>query len=249
MGEGQEEIIGHTASIASMTAVSRVLGYFRDRAVASLLGTTYWADAFYIAFRIPSTFRRFVAEGAMTSALVPVMSQAFRRDGSDSAWLFARRFFYVFSALLAFLAAAGVLAAPLIVRLMAWQFAGRAPEVFFLTQHLTALLFPYVALVALSAVAAGLLNCRDVFAPSALAPAFLNLSIILAVLLFGGGSREPAKLLCFGVLVGGALQFLWQVPFLLRAGMSFRPAFSLSDGRVRRVFALMFPALLGAGVG
>jgi len=249
MGEGQEKIIGHTAAVASMTAVSRVLGYFRDRAVASLLGTTYWADAFYIAFRIPSTFRRFVAEGAMTASLVPVLSQAFEKEESKSAWLFARRFLYVFAALMALLGALGALAAPLIVRLMAWQFAGKAPEVFVLTERLTALLFPYVALVALSAVAAGILNCRDVFAPPALAPAFLNLAIILAVVLFGQRSHDPARLLAFGVLAGGALQFLWQLPFLLKAGMPLWPAFSLVDPRVRRVFALMLPGLLGAGVG
>jgi putative peptidoglycan lipid II flippase len=249
MGGGPEKILGQTGSVAAMTAVSRVLGYFRDRAVASLLGTSYWADAFYIALRIPSTFRRFVAEGAMTASLVPVLSASFREDPPADAWRFARRFLYAFSAGVALFGALGSLSAPVLVRLLAWQFEGRAPEVFALTEHLTALLFPYVALVAVSAAAAGILNCREVFAPPALTPALLNLSIILAAAVFGGDSSRPAEVLAWGVLAGGAVQVLFQVPFLLKTGMSFKPAFSLKDPRLRRVFALMVPGMLGAGAG
>ncbi|MGA9752697.1 MAG: murein biosynthesis integral membrane protein MurJ [Acidobacteriota bacterium] len=249
MGLGEHGILRHTAHVASLTLVSRILGYVRDRLLASLLGTSTWADAFYIAFRIPNTFRRFVAEGAMTAALVPVMTRSMKEDPPESAWLFARRFLYVFALLLLLLTAAGTLAAPVIARLMAWRYAQEAPAVFALTERLTAHLFPYLLFVSLAAVAMGILNSREIFAPSALAPALLNVAIITAALLWGHRSGNPTGVLAWAVLAGGALQFLIQVPFLLREGMSFAPAFSLSDPRVRRVFQLMVPAAMGAGVG
>ena len=249
MASDEKRILHSTMTTASMTALSRIMGYIRDRVVASLLGTSYLADAFYIAFRIPNTFRRFVAEGAMTASLVPVLSHAFQKDGEESAWLFARRFLYVFGTFLAVFGAAGTLAAPWIVRVMAWEFKGKAPQVYELTVHLAALLFPYITLVSLSAVAMGILNCRDIFGPSAFTPVLLNISIITAGLLWGRNSQNPTEALAWGVLVGGALQFLYQVPYLKKAGMSLAPAFSIADERVRKVFSLMLPGMLGAGVG
>ncbi len=249
MGEGEERILGHTVNVAAMTLASRVLGYVRDRVLASLLGTSYLADAFYVAFRIPNTFRRFVAEGAMTAALVPVLSYSFREDPPQRAWLFARRFLYLFGSLLVILGVVGSLAAPLIVKAMAWDYATKAPEVFALTKHLTAMLFPYITLVSLAAVAMGILNCRHIFALPALTPAFLNVSIIVAAIVWGYHSATPTHVLAWGVLVGGSLQFLLQLPLLKRVGMSLRPAFSLRDKHVIQVFRLMGPGILGAGAG
>lgn len=249
MGESNERLLGHTVNVATMTLVSRILGYVRDRILASLLGTSYLADAFYIAFRIPNTFRRFVAEGAMTAALVPVLSYSFQEDGPERAWLFARRFLYVFGLFLIILGIAGSLAAPLIVRAMAWDYAVRAPEIFELTKQLTAILFPYITLVSLAAVAMGILNCRGVFAFPALTPAFLNLSIIIAAVFWGYGSKNPTHVLAVGVLIGGGLQFVLQLPLLKKRGMSLRPAFSIKDKHIRQVFRLMGPGVLGAGAG
>lgn len=249
MGAGEGRVVRQTMVTAANTALSRVLGYARDRVVADLLGTSYWADAFYIAFRVPNTFRRFVAEGAMNASLVPVLSKSFHEDGEASAWLFARRFLYVFGTFLALFGAAGSLASPAIVRAMAWEFAGKAPEVYAQCQHLTALLFPYITLVSLSAVAMGILNCKDIFGPPAFTPVLLNLTMIAAGLLWGRRSANPSEALAWGVLVGGTLQFLFLVPYLKKVGMSLAPAFSLRDARVRKVFALMGPGMLGAGVG
>ncbi len=249
MREHRNRILGHTVNVAAMTLVSRLLGYVRDRVLAGLLGTSYWADAFYIAFRIPNTFRRFVAEGAMTAALVPVLSESFESDETERSWLFARRFLYVFGTFLVIFGIVGSLAAPVIVKLMAWELARTAPHVYALTRHLTALLFPYITLVSLSAVAMGILNCRDVFALPALTPAILNATIVVFAIVWGYHSANPTEILAYGVLVGGCAQFAVQIPLLRREGMSFRPAFSLHDERVTRVFKLMVPGILGAGAG
>jgi putative peptidoglycan lipid II flippase len=249
MRENGNRILGHTANVAAMTLVSRLLGYVRDRVLAGLLGTSYWADAFYIAFRIPNTFRRFVAEGAMTAALVPVLSESFEADDKERSWLFARRFLYVFGVFLVIFGLVGSLAAPVIVKLMAWELAQKAPQVYVLTRHLTALLFPYITLISLSAVAMGILNCRDVFALPALTPAFLNVTIVVFAIVWGYHSNNPTEVLAYGVLTGGLIQFVVQIPLLKKEGMSFRPAFTLRDERVMRVFKLMVPGILGAGAG
>jgi len=248
MAKEEGRVVGHTLTMASATGLSRILGYARDRLVANLLGTSYWADAFYIAFRIPNVFRRFMAEGAMTSALVPVLSESFRKEAIEEAWLFARRFLYVFGAFLALFGALGVLAAPLLVRAIAWNLAAGAPEVHTLTVRLTALLFPYITLVSLAAVAMGILNCRDVFGPPAFTPVLLNLCIISAGWFWGRHSENPTYALAWGVLVGGTVQFLFQLPYLKREGMSFALSFVPTDPRVRKVFRLMGPGMLGAGV-
>jgi len=239
----------HTLVMAAFTALSRVLGYLRDRAIAHLLGTSYLADAFYIAFRIPNTFRRFVAEGAMTASLVPVMAQSFKEDPAEQAWLAARRFLWVFGTFLVAFGILGTLASPWMVRLLAWDFASKAPEVYDLTVRLTAIIFPYITLVSLSAVAQGILNARDVFGPPSFTPSLLNLTMIAAAWWAARGAAEPTVVLAWGVLAGGLLQFAWLVPYLKKEGMSFAPAWSLSDPHVRQVFTLMLPATFGAGVG
>ena len=238
----------HTLVMALLTALSRVLGYVRDRVIAHLLGTSYLADAFYIAFRIPNTFRRFVAEGAMTASLVPVLSRSFHEEEPERAWLFARRFFWIFGTLLVALGALGVAGSPLMVRLLAWEYAQKAPEIYALTIRLTALVFPYITLVSLSAVAQGILNSRDVFGPPAFTPTLLNLTMVAAAWFWGRGSENPTVVLAWGVLAGGLCQFLFLVPYLAKEGMSFAPAWSFSDPHVRQVFTLMLPAVFGAGV-
>lgn len=238
----------HTLVMAFMTALSRVLGYVRDRTIAYLLGTSYLADAFYIAFRIPNTFRRFVAEGAMTASLVPVLSQSFKQDSEERAWLFARRFFWVFGALLVLLGIVGVAASPLMVRLLAWEYASKAPQVYAMTIRLTAIIFPYITLVSLSAIAQGILNSRDIFGPPSFAPALMNIAMVAAAWFWGRGSANPAVVLAWGVLAGGLCQFGFLLPYLKKEGMSFAPAWSLADPHVRQVFTLMLPAMFGAGV-
>lgn len=245
---GERGLYRHTLVMAAFTALSRILGYIRDRAIAHLLGTSYFADAFYIAFRIPNTFRRFVAEGAMTASLVPVLAQAFHKDSPESAWLAARRFFWLFALLLIALGGLGVLAAPWMVRALAWEYAKTAPQVFDLTVLLTAIIFPYITFISLSAVAQGILNARDSFGPPAFTPVLLNLVLIGSAWYAGKGSEQPAVVLAWGVLAGGICQFLFLLPYLKSEGMSFVPVWSLGDERVRQVFRSMIPAIFGAGV-
>lgn len=248
-GESSSRLLGSIVSMGSATALSRITGYLRDRVVAHLLGTSFYADAFYIAFRIPNTFRRFVAEGAMTAAMVPVFSECQKKE-PEKLWEFGRAFFYTYSFILLCLTAIGVLISPLLAHLMAWKYAVTQPAIFSLTIDLTRLMFPYIFLVSISAVAMGYLNSFNIFAVPALSPILLNLSVVAAGLIASRFFNGPAStiVLSLGVLIGGFLQIILQIPYLLKIGMSFKWTFSFKDEMVRRVFTKMIPGMLGAGM-
>lgn len=234
--------------MGSMTLLSRILGYLRDRILADLLGTGPLADAFYLAFRIPNTFRRLLGEGAMTAAFVPVFSEYRQKASSEELWSFVRRFFYAFALSVGALTLLGMIFARQITWVMARRFA-HDPGYFDLTVRLTALMFPYLFLVCLAALAMAILNALDIFGPPAFTPVLLNLSIIAAALLVPETLLSRPFALALGVLVGGVMQCVFQLPYLKREGMRFLPpAISFTHPGVRKCLRLFAPGILGAGI-
>ncbi len=240
-----------TLAMAGSTALSRVLGYIRDRVLAHLLGTSALGDLFFIAWRIPNTFRRFVAEGAMTSALVPVYTEleSLEESNRGRANRFVGRFLTTFFLFLILLTLLGVWATPLLVRILAGRTATQDPLLFARGVSLARVLFPYILLVSISAAFMGLLNCKGRFGLPAFTPVLLNLSIIVAALVAGRGSQHILYWLAGGVLVGGLLQILVQVPAMKAEGFSFIGEPGWRDPSVQKVLRLMGPGILGAGVG
>jgi putative peptidoglycan lipid II flippase len=230
-----------------MTLLSRVFGYVRDLLQASILGAADSADAFVIAFRIPNLLRRLVGEGALTAALVPVFTETRERQGEAAGWRLAATAFWTFGALLLLLTGLGTLLSPALVRLLAYGFADISGKLN-LTADLARIMFPYLLFIGLTALVMALLNSVRVFAAPAFTPVLLNASIILFALLAARQAEEPAYWFAVGVLVGGALQLGFLLPFLLRRSGWLRPRFSLSDPGIRRVGLLMLPGLFGVGV-
>ena len=240
--------IARAASVVSgATLLSRIFGFLRDMLVAQLFGAGMATDAFFVAFRIPNLLRRLVGEGSLTVSFIPVYSEYLsQRSKEDSDELVHASF----SALIVFLlmvTAAGILFSPWIVKAMAYGFS-QDPEKFRLTVLLNRVMFPYIFFIGLVAWAMGVLNSLKHFAAPALAPVLLNISIIACALLLSGFFAEPVLSLAFGVLLGGITQFLFQIPFMRRRGISFRFLFNLSHPGVRRVGALMAPSILGLAV-
>ena len=241
---------GMMRSVSAMslaTLLSRILGYFRDNLQATLLGAANVSDAFIIAFRIPNLLRRLVGEGALTSAFVPTFSRYLKEGDSERLWRFANRMFFTLLVVLAVLTLLGVAFSPQLVKVLAYGFR-ISPEKWDLTIQLNRMMFPYIFFISLAALASGILNSLGSFALPAFTPVLLNLSIILAALLFSRNFSNPAFAFAGGVLVGGLLQFLVQVPSLIRRGMTFRPEVSFSDKGIRQVGRLMLPRIFGAGI-
>lgn len=247
MADARSRLLRSAGSMAAMTLLSRVTGYFRDGIQAVILGAADSSDAFIVAYRIPNLLRRLVGEGAMTAAFVPVFTELEARESREEVWRFSSQFFTTLALALALLAGLGVLFAPWIVKGMAYGFTGiEGKEA--LTVHLTRVMFPYLFFIGLSALQMAILNSLGRFALPAFTPVLLNLTIIAAALGLSGRLAEPADAFAWGVLAGGFLQMAVQVPSLRRAGMRLTPRLGLGHPAILRVLLLMGPGVFSAGI-
>ena len=238
------------ATISGLTLVSRVLGLVRETLVASVYGAGPLTDAFFVAFRLPNMLRRLFAEGAFTQAFIPVLAQSQQESPQETRRVLdavATMLFWVLTVVVA----VGVVAAPGLVWLVASGLRQDA-ETFGIAVLMTRWMFPYILLTSLVALAAAILNLSKRFAAPAFAPVLLNVSIILAALFLGRFFDPPVLALCAGVMIGGVLQLLWQVPSLVKIGLlpriRFTPWKALKDPAVQRVLKNMAPTLLAVSV-
>ena len=240
----ERQVLGALGGISAATLASRVLGFARDVIVALAFGAAPATDAFFVAFRIPNVLRRLLAEGAVATAVVPVFSEyAVRRSRAE----LLRMLRAVFGAALGVLVAAsvaGVTLAPWLLAAIAPGF-GAEPGQQALAVHLTRLMFPYVVLVGLAALAMGALQTQGRFFAAALGPAVLNVGMIAAVLLLASRLDRPIVALAVGVLAGGAGQLLVQLPSLARAGVLVGPSAELRHPALGRLARLLLPAIVG----
>lgn len=223
---------------ASGTLISRVLGLVREAGIAYLLGASRFSDVFYVAFRIPNYLRDLIAENAIQTAFVPVFVRELKSKESSQR-LFSTVFFAVVG-VGALAALIGVLFSPVWVTISAYGFKS-IPEKFNLTVNLVRLMFPFLALIAISALFMGVLNSFRVFFIPAVAPAFFNMAIISAIGLavyFSVGPVPALYIVAAGVLIGGLAQALIQLPSLKRKGMKIaKPDFSHPGlMKIRRLF-------------
>lgn len=230
-----------------MTSLSRVLGLARDIILAAVLGASANADAFFIAFKIPNFLRRLFAEGAFAQAFVPVLAASRQRGGDAAVRDLLDRVAAALGAVLLALTGLTLLAAPLVAALFAPGYLAQ-PEKFALTADLIRITFPYLMLISLTGLCGAVLNSYGRFAVPAFTPVLLNLALIGAAVLAAPAFAEPAFALAWGVLLAGVIQLLFQVPFLYRLDLLPRPRWDPRHPGVRRVLALMAPALFGVSV-
>jgi len=234
--------------MSALTLASRVAGLARDIVVGGAFGASPAADAFFVAFRIPNLFRRVVAEGAASSAFVPVFSSELARGGPPAAAEAARVVGFASVVWLTLLVALGMAFSDTVISVFAPGFTSD-PAKHALTVSLTRMTFPYLLLVGLAAWAMGVLNTFRRFAVPAFGPVMLNLAIIAAVLGLTGRLEQPVYALVVGVLVGGFLQFAVQWPALRSVGVSFGgSASAFRHPAVRRVGRLLAPTIVGGAI-
>ncbi len=233
--------------VSAMTMLSRVLGLVRDVVIAALLGAGSGADAFFVAFKIPNFLRRLFAEGAFNQAFVPVLSEYATRRSREEVRELLDAVSGSLAVVLALITAAAMLLAPWLAWLFAPGFA-RDPEKLALTAEMLQLTFPYLLLISLTAFSGSVLNTWSRFAVPAFTPVLLNLSLIGAALWLTPLMETPSLALAWGVLIAGAAQLAFQVPFLARLGLMPRPWPRFRHEGVRRILKLMTPALFGVSV-
>ena len=255
--------VARSAGIVSLAVMaSRVLGLVREMVFAYFFGASksFANDAYVIAFRIPNLLRDLFAEGALSSAFVPVFSDYLINKDEKEAFRLSN---LVATGLIVVLGAFVVLGIIFAGPLVAFIAPGYQtdPAKFELTVRLTRIMMPFILLVALAAQAMGVLNARDRFGIPALSSSFFNVGSIIGGLLVAGLLTDPTFShpiraiverptegivgMAYGVLIGGFLQYAVQWPSLRQAGFRYRPMLSFSDPGVRRMFGLMGPAVIG----
>ncbi len=232
--------------VSGLTLVSRFLGLAREQVFAALLGAGAQADAFQIAFRIPNLLRDLFAEGALSAAFVPTYAAALQR-GREDAHRLASRVFSVLAVIVASMVLLGLMGAGEIVAVLAPGYA-QVPGKTELTVLLTRIMSPFLLLVALAAVAMGMLNAAERFAAPAFAPAMFNVLAVLVGITLAVAGFPPEKAVlgwAVGTLLGGLAQFLIQTPALRAEGYRFRWDWAPKDPGIARIAALMAPATIG----
>jgi len=233
--------------VGIMTMFSRVLGLVRDMVIARYFGAGAGADAFFVAFKIPNFLRRLFAEGAFSQAFVPVLSSYRAKQEVSEVKRLVDAVAGSLGLVLLGITLVAMLGAPLLTAIFAPGFLGDDVK-FALTSDMLRITFPYLLMISLTAFAGGILNSYDRFAVPAFTPVLLNLSMIGAAVYLAPLMSEPIMALAWGVLIAGALQLFFQLPFLMRLGLMPRPRVDYRHEGVSRILKLMVPALFGVSV-
>ena len=236
-------MIRRIATVGGLTLVSRITGFVRDVVMAAILGAGPIADAFFVAFRLPNHFRAIFAEGAFAAAFVPAYARTLEQAGLPAAKLFADQIAAALIAINLVLLAVAMIFTPWVVGVLA---PGLDPERFELAVALTRITFPYLALVSLETLFAGILNANNRFAAAAAAPILLNLSII-GTLLLAPLFADAGHAAAWGVLLAGVAMVFVVGGDAEMHGYGVRLRMPRLDEPTRRFLKALGPAIIGAG--
>ena len=237
--------------VSSAFLLSRLLGYVRGSTMAAVFGLSPQLDAFYAAFRLPDLMFQLVAAGALSAALVPILSSLIATHEQDRAWRVVSTVATAVLVALLILSVVFFIAAPVIVPFFT-AFEGEQLE---LTIELSRIMLLSPILLALGAVATSALNARGRFAAAAIAPSIYNVGIIFGALVLSpllgttvNGTLVPNPVgLALGVVLGSLGHVLVQLPPLSRLGFRFQPHLGLEDPQAKQAFVLMAPRAVGLG--
>ncbi len=246
----QAESVVRSAGVVSIAVfMSRITGLLRESVMARLFGAGLIYDAFMLGFRIPNLTRDLFAEGALSSAFVPTFTEYLSKRSKEEAARLANLVATALIIVVGAVCAAGMIFAPTLVHLLAPGFAA-VPGKFELAVTMTRIMFPFLLLVALAAQAMGVLNACNRFGVPAMASTFFNIGsvgfgIVLGIWLGPLLHLSRIEGMAIGVVLGGGLQLVWQLPSLHRLGFRFHLMLNWSDPGLQRILRLMVPAILG----
>jgi len=243
--DNKSKITRSASFVGLLTFLSRILGMARDIVIAFFFGAGPVTDAFWVAFRIPNLLRRLFAEGALTVSFIPVFTERLEKDGKEKAKLISDAVFTILIIILVLTSILGIIFSPYIIKLFA---SGFDQHTFKLSVLLNRIMFPYILFISLTALCMGILNSLKHFFAPTFSPVLFNICIILFALFLHEYFDIPIVSLAIGVLVGGILQLLLQVPFLRSRGFLFQPNLMFKNPDVKRILKLMIPQVFGLGV-
>ena len=239
-------LLSSTTVFSFYTMLSRVLGYFRDILIAIFLGTSIYADAFFVAFRLPNTFRRLFAEGTFNAAFIPSYTSE-KIKSKARGKKFADEVLTLLTLGLLTIVLIVEIITPYVVYLIAPGFIEDNVK-FNLAVDLTRITFPFLAFVRLSSFFAGILNSENKFAAAAAAPIFLNLILILSLVLSYYFKLDYALNLSYGVSLSGLIQLIFLIYF---ASKYYHPSLVFKKKvkqKVKFFLKKLLPSIFSSGV-
>ena len=236
-----------TSIVGGLTLLSRVTGLLRDMVYSRMFGAGVLMDAFLVAFKIPNFMRRLFAEGAFSQAFVPVVSEYKVQRTHDEVRELVDGAMGTMAWFMSVVTIVGIVAAPVFVLLFAPGFRADAGK-FDLTVDMLRWTFPYLLFISLASLASGVLNSYQRFSVPALMSTLMNLVMIVFAAWIAPRFREPGVVLAVGVFVAGAVQLAFQLPAMVRLGLLRRPRWRWGHAGVKKIGALMLPAIFGSSV-
>ena len=239
-------LLSSTYIFSLFTLISRVLGYLRDILIAIFLGASIFADAFFVAFRLPNTFRRLFAEGTFNAAFIPsYVSENTKNQKKGKK--FADETLSILILILFFIVLLVEIFTPYVVFLIAPGFLEDTQK-FNLAVEFTRITFPFLLFVSISSFFSGILNSNNKFAAAAAAPIILNIILILSILISYFLDLNIARQLSYGVSLAGVIQLLFLIFFTKRY---YKPSIEFKtrvNSKVKFFFKKLLPSILSSGV-
>lgn len=233
-------LIKKGSRLSFLTLVSRVLGLVREMTKAAFLGTSALSDAFSLAFMIPNLLRRLFAENSISVAFIPTFKRYLETESKDKIKDFLSSTFTLITLATSLCVGLGIILTPFII-----PFFGTITGE---TVLLTRIMFPYLAIISIAAFFQGILNGVKVFSPSGFTPILFNLIIIGLTWALSPIMQNPARAMAVGVILGGSVQALFQLPFVLKKGFTFsliNPFKALKNPGTKTVLRLIGPTIIG----
>ena len=240
--------------VSFMTFLSRILGLVRDVVVAQFMGASAGADVFFFANKIPNFLRRLFSEGAFAQAFIPVLTEVQANSDKAEFKQFIARVSGTLGVIVFLTTVIGVVGSGVIAAIFGtgWFIAylndEPAGDKYLLASTMLKITFPYLFFVTLVGLSGAILNTLNKFAVSSFTPVLLNIVIIICAVILHNDFSTPAFALAWGVFIGGFVQLVFQIPFLLKVGALVRPQWGWHDPKVKKVRTLMIPALFSVSV-
>ncbi len=244
-GSSSKEQVARAAGIVMFAIfLSRVLGFVRERAIATVFGRTGATDVFFAAFALPDLMYSLLVGGVISSAFIPVFTQYLTAEDEKQAWYVASSFLNVISALLIVMTVLGIVFTPVLAPLVGVGFSGEQRILLIKLMRIT---FPAVFFTALSGVSMGVLNSYKKFTLPAMGPLLYNSAQILSAYLLGPIFGIVG--MAYGTVVGSASSFLIQMPTVFKLGRKhYRRVIDFKHPGIRQMYKLMLPAIIGLSI-
>jgi len=243
--ETKHKIAKYAGIVIIATIFCRVLGLGREIVISNRFGAGIETDAFFIAFMIPNLLRSFLGEGALNSAFIPIFAEYLTNHDRKKAEYVANNVLNILILILIIVVFLGIWAAPLLINIIAIGFKSNIYK-YELAVNLTRIIFPYIGFVAVAALFMGILNSYDHFLTPALAPAMLNISVIIFAITLS--YKYGIYSIALGVILGGICQALVQTPALIRKKIKYRFTVDFKDPGVKKLLKLLLPVMIGLAI-